>query len=338
MDTEFHYYMTGIIARAAGFSEEEARIIATASEYVDENDVRLTIEDRSNNQMYQNHISQTMNILKPKRKLMRIYPVFHFVPGEPMSEGACRCDGKMHLLNTTPNNEIANKMFDMALKSSEDTRNYRIGIATHAYADTWAHQNFVGWYDFFNDIALDVKPDIGHANAEHHPDWPAHRWEDPRLVKNEIGNTDRFLAAAKEVYGKYQSYIKQRGGQANAAWETLFGQLIQAMGVSFSGDHNYYREDRLARYRKLAPWLGDFDESDWFKEAIDIKVLGLKDSENGLLSMFIMLRDKLYWKEGTDKEKTHWYRFQEAIKEHQEKAMEDLDPLFAKMGINLHTV
>jgi len=54
--------------------------------------------------------------------------------------------------------------------------------------------------------------------------------------------------------------------------------------------------------------------------------------------MFTMLRDKLYWKEGVDKEKTHWYRFQEAVKEHQGKAMEDLDILFAKMGINLHHV
>jgi len=31
IDTEFHYYMTGTIAKAAGFSEEESRIIATAS-------------------------------------------------------------------------------------------------------------------------------------------------------------------------------------------------------------------------------------------------------------------------------------------------------------------
>lgn len=38
MNTEFHYYMTGIIAHAAGFTQEEARTIAYASEYTDEND------------------------------------------------------------------------------------------------------------------------------------------------------------------------------------------------------------------------------------------------------------------------------------------------------------
>jgi hypothetical protein len=338
MDTEFHYYMTGIIAKAAGFSDDEARTIATASEYVDENDVCLTIEDRSSGNEYKNYISQTMNILKPKQTLMRIYPVFHFVPGEPMSKSACRRDGKMHLLNTTPGNEIADKLFDLAFKSSEDTRLYRIGIATHAYADTWAHQNFVGWHDYFNEISLNVKPDIGHANAEHYPDWPALRWEDTRLVNDQIDNTDRFLAAAKKMYGKYKYYNKQRGVKVNASWKTVSSQLILAMGASFSGYWNYHREDRLVRYRKLAPWLGDFDESEWFKEAIDTKVMGLKASENSLPPMLIRLCDKLYWKEGIDIEETSWYRFQEAVKEHQGKAMEDLDLLFAKMGVNLHAV
>jgi hypothetical protein len=319
MDTEFHYYMTGIIAKAAGFSDDEAKTIATASEYVDENDVCLKIEDKSGGVAYENYISQTMNILKPKRTLMRIYPVFHFVPGEPMDERASRHDGKMHLLNTTPDNEIANKMLDLSFKASEDTRLFRIGIATHAYADTWAHQNFVGWYDFFNDINLDVKPDIGHANAEHHPDWPAHRWVDARLVNDGIDNTDRFLDAAEKIYGKYQNYNKQMNRKANTGWKTLNSQLINAMGESFSGSYNYGRDDRIDRY-------------------IDIKVRGLNDADNGLLSMFTMLRDKLYWKKGVDKEKTHWYRFQEAVKEHQGKAMEDLDILFAKMGINLHQV
>jgi len=31
MNTEFHYYLTGIIARAAGFDEDEAKVIAESS-------------------------------------------------------------------------------------------------------------------------------------------------------------------------------------------------------------------------------------------------------------------------------------------------------------------
>ena len=44
-----------------------------------------------------------------------------------------------------------------------------------------------------------------------------------------------------------------------------------------------------------------------------------------------------YWAK-KDFIESDWYRFQEAVKEHQGKAMEDLDRLFAKMGINLHHV
>ena len=328
--------MTGIIARAAGFSEEESKIIATASEYVDENDVCMQIENRSSGEMYENYISQTMNILKPKRKLMRIYPVFHFVPGDPLDERARRCDGKMHLLNTTPDNELANKWFDAAFKAPPATRLYRIGIATHAFADTWAHQNFVGWYDYINDITLNVKPNIGHADAEHHPDWPAHRWEDTRLVRDEIDNTARFLDAAEKIYKKFRGYTKQLDRKANSSWSRLRVALTVAMGECFSGNHCYYREERIRRYKEFAPWLGDFDERDWFSEAIDVDVKGLKDSENGLLSMFTMMRDKLYWKENADMEKTHWYLFQEGVKEHQKVAMQDLDLLFAMMGVDLH--
>ncbi|HIJ29284.1 MAG TPA: hypothetical protein HPP91_12265, partial [Gammaproteobacteria bacterium] len=78
MNREFHYWITGLIAKEAGFTEADAKIIAYASEYVDENDVSYTIQNRSGETTYSNFISQTMNILKPKRTLMRVYPVFHF--------------------------------------------------------------------------------------------------------------------------------------------------------------------------------------------------------------------------------------------------------------------
>ncbi len=338
MDIEFHYYMTGIIARAAGFSEAEAGTIATASQYVDENDVCLRIEDRSGGSPYENYISQTMNILKPKRKLMRIYPVFHFVPGDPMDERACRTDGKMHLLNTTPGNETADSMMTEAFRAPEDTRLYRIGIATHAYADTWAHQNFVGWYDYFNNIGMDPKPDIGHADAERHPDWPAHRWEDCRLVNDEIDNTERYIDAAERIYGKYRGYLESLNRNAGAAWDDLCSWLITAMGPSFSGNSKLYTEERISRYNKIAPWLEEFDEAEWFDAAIETKVRGLKDSDSGLLSMFTMLHDKFYWRDGVDKEKTDWFRFQESVKEHQRFAMGHLDRLFRKMGVNLHVL
>jgi hypothetical protein len=51
---------------------------------------------------------------------------------------------------------------------------YQIGVATHSYVDTWAHQNFIGYYNEFNSMAgvlEKMAPNIGHADASHNPDW-----------------------------------------------------------------------------------------------------------------------------------------------------------------------
>jgi hypothetical protein len=183
MDVEFHYYMTYLVAAKAGFGSDDVLKIAYTSQYVDDNDMILEI-DKGKASAYRNYISQTMNILKPKSKLFRIYPLFHFIPGDPMSKTAFRKDGKMHWLNTTPNSENANKIIDAAI-STENL--FRIGVACHCYADSWAHQNFVGYYDEFNAMASPlskVTPDIGHADAQHNPDWPGLIWRDQRLLED----------------------------------------------------------------------------------------------------------------------------------------------------------
>lgn len=321
MDTEFHYYMTGMIAHAAGFSKDEAKTIATASEYTDENDEMLKVKDRRNGNVYENYISQTMDILKPKQRLMRIYPIFHFIPGEPDADTARRRDGKMHLLNTTPDSEIANCLIDEAIKVTGETRLYRIGIATHAYADTWAHQNFVGWFDYINNVGLNFKPDIGHADAEHHPDWPSHRWEDARLVEGTVYNTLRFLGAAKKLYEKYRAAMQNTA--PTEAWPDLEKKLVDAMGALFSGSTNWYKDKRMDAYRQVAPWIGEFDEAEWRDAAIE------KDFPESIISGFCM------WREDVTPEETDWYRFQQAVKEHQQLAMDCIEPRFKRMGVDL---
>jgi len=279
------------------------------------------VEDRSGKGAYENFISQTMNILKPKRRLMRIYPVFHFIPGEPDACTARRRDGKMHLLNTTPDSEIANALIDDALATSGETRLYRIGIATHAYVDTWAHQNFVGWFDYFNNIGLDIKPDKGHADAEHHPDWPSHRWEDERLVESTVHNTSRFLEAARKLYRKYRAALP--GVNPAMQWPELQKLLVDAMGEQFSGGSNRHRNGRMDAYGAMAPWLGEFDEEKWRYAAIEKDLFAL------------ICNGCCYWREDVVPEETDWFRFQEAVKEHQRAAMKLLDPLFKRMGVDL---
>ena len=82
MNNEFHYYITYLIAARAGLSPGEAFTVAYSSQYVDDNDMVFEIWNQQG-ETYANYISQTLNILRPKMELFRIYPIFHFIPGEP---------------------------------------------------------------------------------------------------------------------------------------------------------------------------------------------------------------------------------------------------------------
>ena len=326
MDIEFHYYMTYLISAYAGMAPKDAQKVAYSSQYVDDNDMICEV-DKDKGSSYRNYISQTMNILKPKDKLFRIYPLFHFIPGDPKAKTAWRKDGKMHWLNTTPNSKNANQIMDEALASGDL---YRIGIATHSYVDTWAHQNFIGYYDEFNSMqtALGaISPNIGHADAGHNPDEPALVWRDPRLIEERIDNRARFLDAAKHLYAKLVKHVDVKRTQASigAGKRKLVKDLDQAIGDR--DQENAYRKERIERYQELAlqPAYGAtdlpiYDADVWFEAAVNENVRGLRDRGDSMLLRFDPLQDKYTWKNPKTRKSTDWYKFQEAVKAHQSAA------------------
>ena len=317
MDKEFHYYITGILAHKAGFSEEESSIIAYSSQLVDDNSNVFTVEG------YSNYISQTKNILKPRKTLMRIYSTFHFIPGDPMAESARRKDGKMHILNTTPNSKLSQEMMRRAFNSSEECRLYRIGIASHAYADTWAHQNFVGFNDSFNGFDLNPIPNTGHADAMLNPDKIKKNWIDNRLVKSEINNNDRFILAATHLFYKYTEYLGVR-----VEWNSIKELLLAIINVDDE-------KKRLGFYSTLAPWLLPYNKNYWFKKATDCEIHGLDDFKSEFASKFTIWKDDYFWKAGIKRGETDWFKFQESIKSHQKEMLPGINEVYKLMGIDI---
>lgn len=329
MDIEFHYYITYLVAARAGFVPAEAETIAYSSQYVDENH-RIYKIDADRPTTYSNYITQTLNILKPKSELMRIYPIFHFIPGDPLASTARRKDGKLHRLNTTPNSENANLIMDGAIASGNL---YRIGIATHSYVDTWAHQNFVGYYDVFNamkGVLSTALPNIGHADAKHNPDWPALVWTDCRLVTSNarVDNKQRFLEAAEHLFKKFRLYVDSSCSEARLQddCQDLRVDLDRVIGGEDS--KNKYRGDRIQRYRALSEEsaygghrMAEFDSQLWFNQAVRQEVHGLPD-QTTLLSKLDILNDAYFWKENYTT--SDWYQFQEAAKAQQSEAWEIL--------------
>lgn len=329
MDLEFHYWITGIVANRAGFSEKDSATIAYASQLVDDNDMKRMIEDKSNSSSppYEAYISQTMDILKPKQELMRIYPIFHFLPGKYDAPSARRADGKMHILTTTPNNDLAQKVLDAALSETAAYRLHRIGVAVHAFADSWAHQNFVGWFDGINGECMNPLPNIGHADFKHHPDWVGHRWDDGRILDKEVNNNNRFLAAARCMFNMFKT---KSGAASPGNWASLEADLIKAMGPDYSGELNHGHDTRREQYQKLAPWLPEYDPNMWFDAAVQTKVKGLPDK---LLPDHVLFKDRYFWKTGWHD--SDWFKFQEAIKAHQAMCMTELKLFFDQMEVDL---
>lgn len=325
MDIEFHYHMTWLIAARAGLPPEDAEIFATSSQYVDDNSIIFEI-DKDIPTAYSNYISQTMNILKPKAKLFRIYPIFHFIPGDPMAETAWRKDGEMHWLNTIPNCENSNRIMDAALTSGNL---HRIGIACHGYADTWAHQNFTGYYNEFNSMTGPLSlaiPNIGHAEAFHNPDWSALVWKDKRLIAGRVDNRSRFLTAAVHILSKLAKFVDPRitKKELQKRETALKKDLDNCIGEQ--DQTNEFAEERIARYSNLAtkPEYGkaeitQYDEDRWLEQAVNEKVRGLRDRSDLFLTRWDPLTDIYTWKDRKNYNDTHWHRFQEAVKQHQDE-------------------
>lgn len=330
MDIEFHYYMTYLVAAKAGFKPEDVSTLAYASQYVDDNDVRLEV-DKGLATAYRNYISQTMNILKPKDQLFRIYPLFHFIPGDPRHNTAWRKDGKMHWLNTTPNSDNANLILDAAIASRDL---YRIGIACHCYVDTWAHQNFVGYFEDFNAMKgplQKVAPNIGHADAGHNPDWPALVWDDDRLTEGRVDNKPKFLEAAGHLFEKLARFVDGDIGADDLEQSKV--ELVQNLSdaIGDRDDKNDFVNERISRYKALAETaaygddaMPEYDPEDWLDDAINEEVRGFKDRSNLPSLPWTLLPDVYTWKDRDRYTETHWYCFQKAVKDHQNESWEIL--------------
>jgi hypothetical protein len=335
MDIEFHFYMTHLIALRAGFKAEDAYTIAYASQYTDDNDTSYKVESREG--FCENLISQTEDITKPQDERLGIYPIFHFCPGtdaEVFKLSPVRRDGKLHLLATIPDNENARTIFDNALRSGNL---YRIGIATHMYADTFCHRDFVGWKDEFNWTELDgfigglwsaLCPAVGHALAMHVPDIPSLVWEDIRLTSQyrQKKNKEQILAAAGNIFDFYGGNTKP-GKAADSERKKLLRDLDEAMGAEAEADTDGRAEVRRANYRELLRNdYKEYDEDRWFYAAVDCRSVG---ETIGTPSV----EYKYSWKDKY--RESDWFKFQEAAKGHKAAALNVLGGKFGKMEIDI---
>lgn len=330
MNIEFHYHLTKYLAIEAGFDNNEAEIIAYSSQYVDNNTVQYKIKQPDGSE-YKNYMTQTLNITRPKKQLIRIYLLFHFMPGNPTSPKTMRKDGKMHLLNTTSSSTHAQEIFYDATKSENL---YSLGIASHMLSDTISHQNFIGNFDEMNamkGVWETLTPNIGHADAGYKPDIPNLVWHDPRLIDENatIDNSERVLLAANKLY---KNFLMFTASPTN--WTEVKSNITEILKNKIDERHisSYKKQmkDRIGKFKELISIHNadiDYDPYSWFKEAISEKINFLDDKK----IKFDPFKDKLTFKENY--KQTNWFRFQEAARNYQKRAAEKMKPIFDQIEI-----
>lgn len=275
MQRDFHYNVIRILAEKAGFLPEEAQIIAYSSQYVDDAIEHKPIKLPLISSPYFHRIKG--KILDPtctayngmryiesfkKSSQMKVFLSFHFLPPEQYS-------GQKNFSYVTRHNSKFSKLLLKQIENNfktNDDRTYNLislGIALHTYADTWAHEDFSGTHNHYDNNIAFVKfynqgkwltlsrtgkiksklvPSIGHAEAGNFPDLPYLVWKFMKIkgqtfyIKN---NLDIYIDAAYNIFNFLKTFTN-----SSKKWETFSGKLIDCL--SFVNDSLNKRCDNYA--------------------------------------------------------------------------------------------
>lgn len=140
MQLDMHYYATYAMARATGLEPDDARIIATSAQFVDDNVARSHVEfgdgSRLDQEATAHHPIDLSN--RDDRDQRRVWVPFHFIPG---NEG----DGYTERLKCRMDSPIVRELRDHHLTYANCGFGlHLLGITAHVYADTFSHYGFSG--------------------------------------------------------------------------------------------------------------------------------------------------------------------------------------------------
>ncbi len=242
MQIDFHHATTYVVAREAGFSHDDADIIAYAAQYVDDATTSGTVY--FDNRAVYNRFSSAHKMLdlRNTEELANhyVWMPFHFLPGNGGLAADQNPNGSfIEKIICKPNSPVAQEMVrDAILENDRDYSLHRLGVTMHVYADTWAHQGFAGVMhdvnevedaeetddsgvyakglaDILRDVLDDTIPPLGHGRAQTFPDMPFLKWtyQNGRGETISRDNTSDFLEAAEQMCIAMRRYLK---GNPNA--------------------------------------------------------------------------------------------------------------------------
>lgn len=275
MQYDMHYYGTYAMAAAAGIAKQDAEIIATCAQFVDDQDGTSWVIAKSGE-----GILGVATAHHPLEAGIRTFfgtgesndtrPVwvpFHFLPG---AEGP----SFRHKMICQKDSEVVNRMLDFYLSDATQQahRNHRLhlmGIAAHVYADTFSHYGFSGLSDELNQIEPDsvqINNDhsagilahlaaqrdnfvarfaqaahLGHGAVLTNPDRPYLRWSFVYKdgVRSERDNQATFSEACAALYRRFTQFAASfydGATQPKATWEEIAPKVREVLATEAPAD------------------------------------------------------------------------------------------------------
>ncbi len=347
MQIDFHHGVTYVVARLAGFTHDEAAIVAYSAQYVD--DATNSGLIRFDNGFLFERISSAHKMLDYRnfQELANhhVWIPFHFLPGNGgLPRGQTPSGSIVDQLICRPNSYVAQDMVRGCIAGRSAAYSlYRLGITMHVYADTWAHQGFAGINDRVNE-AEKLKdgrghPDyklldrlasffigealpLGHGAVLGHPDKPYLRWgyTNGRGVAIERDNPKDFLTAADHLCQAMQRYRLGDGEAVVPGLPTADRALIAKMLETLTASSGTERHQKWLQ----AIATGQFS----FGPAIVSYVAKGKGSwkHAALGTEAIVDRGDEIYTYRPEFLRSHWKRFHDALQAHRFYVLHSLLP------------
>ncbi|NOU53158.1 hypothetical protein HG263_21905 [Pseudoalteromonas sp. JBTF-M23] len=350
MQIDLHFGMTWVVARFAGFNNQQAQIIAHASQYVD--DATNQGHIKFNNGATYARITTAHKMLDYRNlqslKNRQVWIPFHFLPGNGgLPAGSNPSGSFIRKLVCKPNSYVAKDMISECLGNRH--RPYALhllGITSHVFIDTWGHQGFAGvqhklnhvrdikdhngkidvhWTqkvaNYFNNMIQDDIPSLGHGQALSNPDLPHQHWSYTNGLGElvERNNPIDFLAAANELCKVYQMYL----GRAQTGLNEPLKEKIMQCYQDFKMDCGETR---------LALWLDAISNDEFGVGACQLSYIpkGMGSWKHKALGTELHDGDEDEYEFSHDFLVSDWKLFHDAAKQHR---LNIVDVILPRYGI-----
>lgn len=348
MQIDFHHAVTYVTARIAGFTHDEASVIAYSAQYVDDAISSGAIVF-SNAALYTRissaHKSLDLQNLDDVENHL-VWVPFHFLPGNGGLPAGQVPEGTfINRLICRPDSPPAREMVLAAYQTREKPNAlYRLGIAMHVYADTWAHQGFAGVLHDVNQVddAEDIGgsgvsdgglqplldgilehtvPPLGHGRANVFPDMPFLAWRYTNGWGQKVtrDNEQIFCEAADALCRAMQEYRRLR--DVNVAVTGIGDKDKETLRQLFQNQKSKEGEERHAKWLEaIANGVFTFGKAlvsydPYGRDSWKAKALGTS-------------HDMPVYPYADSFLKTDWKMFHDALQEHRLTVLHDILPKY----------